>query len=130
MSINDADSRHLLRALELAERGRGFVEPNPMVGCVIVKDGAVVGEGFHARFGGPHAEVVALQAAGASAKGATLYTTLEPCCHQGKTGPCTKAIVSAGVHRVVSSMQDPYAEVSGKGLAELKEVGIEVDVGL
>jgi diaminohydroxyphosphoribosylaminopyrimidine deaminase/5-amino-6-(5-phosphoribosylamino)uracil reductase len=130
MSFTDADSRHMLRALELAERGQGFVEPNPMVGCVIVKDGAVVGEGFHARFGGPHAEVAALEAAGSNAKGSTLYVTLEPCCHQGKTPPCTKAVIAAGIRRVVAAMQDPFAEVSGKGLAELKEAGIEVEVGL
>ena len=130
MSFTDADSRLMLRALELAERGRGFVEPNPMVGCVIVKDGAVVGEGFHARFGSPHAEVTALDAAGAGAKGATLYVTLEPCCHQGKTPPCTKAIIPAGIRRVVAAMQDPFAEVSGQGFAELKDAGIEVEVGL
>lgn len=120
----------MLRALELAERGRGFVEPNPMVGCVIVKNGEGVGEGFHARFGGPHAEVVALEAAGVNAKGSTLYVTLEPCCHQGKTPPCTKAVIAAGIRRVVAAMQDPFAEVSGQGLTELREGGIEVDVGL
>ncbi len=130
MSFTDADSRHMLRALELAERGRGFVEPNPMVGCVIVKDGAIVGEGFHACFGGPHSEVAALEAAGANAKGAILYVTLEPCCHQGKTPPCTKTVIAAGIRRVVAAMQDPFAEVSGKGLAELREAGLEVEVGL
>lgn len=130
MSFTDVDSRHMLRALELAERGRGFVEPNPMVGCVIVRDGTVVGEGFHARFGGPHAEVAALEAAGANARGSTLYVTLEPCCHQGKTPPCTKAVISAGIRRVIAAMQDPFAEVSGKGLTELKEAGIDVEVGL
>ena len=130
MAFTDTDSRHMLRALELAERGRGFVEPNPMVGCVIVKDGAVVGEGFHARFGGPHAEVAALEAAGANAQGATLYCTLEPCCHQGKRGPCTKAILPAGIRRVVAAMQDPFPEVSGQGLNELREAGLEVEVGL
>ncbi|MCE9528687.1 MAG: bifunctional diaminohydroxyphosphoribosylaminopyrimidine deaminase/5-amino-6-(5-phosphoribosylamino)uracil reductase RibD [Planctomycetales bacterium] len=130
MAFIDADSRHMLRALELAERGRGFVEPNPMVGCVIVKDGAVIGEGFHARFGGPHAEVAAIEAAGANAKGSSLYVTLEPCCHQGKTPPCTKAVIAAGVRRIVAAMQDPFAEVSGKGLAELREAGLEVEVGL
>ena len=130
MSFTEADSRHMQRALELAERGRGFVEPNPMVGCVIVKDEAVVGEGLHSRFGGPHAEVEALEAAGANAKGGTLYVTLEPCCHQGKTPPCTKAIISAGIPRIVAAMQDPFAEVRGKGLAELKQAGLEVEVGL
>ena len=130
MPITDTDSHHMLRALELAERGRGFVEPHPMVGCVIVKEGTVVGEGFHARFGGPHAEVAAIEAAGANAKGSTLYVTLEPCCHQGKTPPCTKAVIAAGIRRVVAAMQDPFAKVSGKGLAELREAGIEVDCGL
>lgn len=130
MSFTDTDSRHMLRALELAERGRGFVEPNPMVGCVIVKDGQVVGEGFHAQFGGPHAEVAALEAAGSRSKGSTLYVTLEPCCHQGKTPPCTKAVIAAGITRVVAAMQDPFAAVSGKGLAELREAGIEVELGL
>jgi diaminohydroxyphosphoribosylaminopyrimidine deaminase/5-amino-6-(5-phosphoribosylamino)uracil reductase len=130
MSFTDVDSRHMLRALELAERGRGFVEPNPMVGCVIVRDGTVVGEGFHARFGGPHAEVAALEAAGANVRGSTLYVTLEPCCHQGKTPPCTKAVIAAGIRRVIVAMQDPFAEVSGKGLAELKDAGIDVEVGL
>ncbi len=130
MSFTDTDSRHMLRALELAERGRGFVEPNPMVGCVIVKDGQVVGEGFHARFGGPHAEVAALDAASSPTKGSTLYVTLEPCCHQGKTPPCTKAVIAAGITRVVAAMQDPFAEVSGQGLAELREAEIEVEVGL
>ncbi|MGI8978191.1 MAG: bifunctional diaminohydroxyphosphoribosylaminopyrimidine deaminase/5-amino-6-(5-phosphoribosylamino)uracil reductase RibD [Pirellulaceae bacterium] len=130
MSFTDADSRHMLRALELAERGRGFVEPNPMVGCVIVKDGVVVGEGWHAGFGGPHAEVVALEAAAGNTQGATLYSTLEPCCHHGKRPPCTQAIIPAGIRRVVSAMQDPYPEVGGKGHNALKDAGIEVEVGL
>ena len=130
MSFTDTDSRHMLRALELAERGRGSVEPNPLVGCVVAKDDAVVGEGWHARFGGPHAEVTALEAAGANAKGATLYVTLEPCCHQGKTPPCTQAIIPAGIRRVVAAMKDPFAEVSGKGIAELQEAGIQALVGL
>ena len=128
--MSDADSHHMLRSLELAERGKGYVEPNPMVGCVIVKDGAVAGEGWHDRFGGPHAEIAALAAAGANAKGGTLYVTLEPCCHQGKTPPCTQAVISAGIRRVVSAMQDPYPEVGGKGHAELKDAGIEIEVGL
>jgi diaminohydroxyphosphoribosylaminopyrimidine deaminase/5-amino-6-(5-phosphoribosylamino)uracil reductase len=130
MPFTDADSRHMLRALELAERGRGSVEPNPLVGCVIVKDDAVGGEGWHARFGGPHAEIAALEGAGANARGATLYVTLEPCCHQGKTPPCTRAIIPAGIRRVVAAMKDPFAEVSGKGIAELQEAGIPVEVGL
>lgn len=130
MSFSESDSRHMLRALELAERGRGFVEPNPMVGCVLVKDGAVVGEGFHDKFGGPHAEALALEAAGERSKDSTLYVTLEPCCHYGKTPPCTAAVIAAGIRRVVAAMQDPYPEVSGQGFAKLREVGIEVEFGL
>src|SRR3954447_16773827 len=98
---HDADELWMRRALELAEQGRGHVEPNPLVGAVVVRDGHVVGEGWHAKFGGPHAELVALRAAGAAARGATLYVSLEPCCHFGKTPPCTDAIVSAGIARVV-----------------------------
>ena len=97
-------------ALELAERGRGSVEPNPMVGAVIVRDGKVIGKGYHRRFGGPHAEVEAIEAArsaGEPTGGATLYVTLEPCCHQGKTPPCTEAILAAGLARVVAAMEDP-----------------------
>jgi diaminohydroxyphosphoribosylaminopyrimidine deaminase / 5-amino-6-(5-phosphoribosylamino)uracil reductase len=120
----------MAHALALAMHGLGFVEPNPMVGCVIVNDGAVVGQGFHERFGGPHAEVNALEEAGENAKGATVYVTLEPCCHQGKTAPCTQALVRAGVKRVVIATQDPYAEVSGRGIAELEAAGIQCDVGI
>jgi diaminohydroxyphosphoribosylaminopyrimidine deaminase/5-amino-6-(5-phosphoribosylamino)uracil reductase len=97
MAFSPDDSRHMQRALALALRGQGSVEPNPMVGAVVVKDGQAVGEGFHARFGGPHAEVEALRAAGEKARGATLYVTLEPCCHHGKTPPCTEAIIAAGI---------------------------------
>ena len=96
------------RALAEAGRGRGAVEPNPMVGSVVVRDGRAVGVGHHARFGGPHAEVVALGAAGEAARGATLYVTLEPCCHFGKTPPCTEAILAAGLRRVVAAMSDPF----------------------
>src|SRR5207248_3070002 len=95
------------RALTLAERGRGGVEPNPLVGAVVVREGQVVGEGWHQRYGGPHAEVYALDGAGEQARGATLYVTLEPCCHQGKTPPCTEAVLRAGVGRVVAAMRDP-----------------------
>jgi pyrimidine deaminase RibD-like protein len=90
------DLQAMRRALELAERGAGYVEPNPMVGAVVARDGTIIGAGWHERFGGPHAEVAALAAAGAAARGATLYVTLEPCCHQGKTPPCTTAIIAAG----------------------------------
>ena len=95
------------RALELAAQGQGFVEPNPMVGCVIARGAEIVGEGWHRRFGQAHAEVDALRIAGSRARGATLYVTLEPCCHQGKTPPCTRAVLAAGVARVVAAMADP-----------------------
>lgn len=124
------DRWHMARALELALRGQGTVEPNPMVGCVIVDAGEVIGEGFHQRFGGPHAEVVALAAAGRRAAGATLYVTLEPCCHFGKTPPCTDAILGAGIRRVVAAMADPFPAVSGGGLAALEAAGIEVECGI
>ena len=125
-----ADQRCMARALELAVRGQGFVEPNPMVGCVVTQQDRIVGEGWHARFGDLHAEPVALQAAGAAARDATLYVTLEPCCHQGKTGPCTRAILQAGIARVVVAQQDPFAAVAGGGIAELRRAGVAVEVGL
>lgn len=124
------DERFLRQALALAMRGEGAVEPNPMVGCVIVKDGEVVGQGFHERFGGPHAEVNALAEAGERAAGATAYVTLEPCCHFGKTPPCTQALVKAGVKRAVVAKEDPFAEVSGRGIDELQAAGIECEVGV
>src|SRR5436309_2908852 len=127
-SMTDFDGMH--RALELAERGRGFVEPNPLVGAVLVRDGQVVGEGWHQRYGQAHAEVNALSAAGEAARGATLYVTLEPCCHHGKTPPCTDAVLKAGVARVVVAMADPFPKVSGGGLAILRAAGVEVHVGL
>jgi diaminohydroxyphosphoribosylaminopyrimidine deaminase / 5-amino-6-(5-phosphoribosylamino)uracil reductase len=120
----------MARALALAACGQGAVEPNPMVGCVIVRDGEIIGEGFHERFGGPHAEIVALDSAGAKADGATLYVTLEPCAHQGKTPPCTEAIVRARIGRVVAAMQDPFPEVSGRGITALQAAAISCDVGL
>jgi diaminohydroxyphosphoribosylaminopyrimidine deaminase/5-amino-6-(5-phosphoribosylamino)uracil reductase len=123
------DERWMGRALELAERGRGFVEPNPLVGAVVVRAGLSVGEGWHQRFGGPHAEVNALAAAGDAARGATLYCTLEPCCHHGKTPPCTDAILRAGVQRVVAAMLDPFPQVAGQGVASLRAAGVEVHVG-
>lgn len=120
------------RALELAARGRGWVEPNPMVGCVIVRDGTIIGEGFHGRFGGPHAEVEALRclADPELARGATVYVTLEPCCHTGKTPPCSDALIAAGVARVVVALQDPFPRVSGGGMAQLRAAGISVEVGV
>jgi len=118
------------RALELATRGEGFVEPNPMVGCVIVRDGAVVGEGWHQKFGGPHAEIEALRVAGQAARGATAFVTLEPCCHHGKTPPCTEALIAAGIRRVICAQRDPYSEVSGAGIAALETAGVAVQVGM
>jgi diaminohydroxyphosphoribosylaminopyrimidine deaminase/5-amino-6-(5-phosphoribosylamino)uracil reductase len=127
---HDDDRRYMARALELARHGEGRVEPNPMVGCVIVRDGRVVGEGWHQRFGGPHAEIEALRAAGDAARGATVYVTLEPCAHMGKTPPCTAALVAAGVARVVAGCRDPHPRVDGRGLAELERSGVDVTVGV
>lgn len=125
------DDAHMATALALAERGRGRTSPNPLVGAVIVDDaGVVVGTGFHKRAGEPHAEVYALRAAGLRARGATLYCTLEPCSHTGRTGPCAVAVAEAGVRRVVAAMQDPYPQVAGRGFAYLREHGVEVEVGV
>ena len=124
------DHQHMARALELARLGLGRVEPNPMVGAVVADGQRVVATGHHAAFGGPHAEAAALAAAGDAARDATLYVTLEPCCHHGKTPPCTEAILAAGIRRVVAAMEDPFAEVHGRGLARLREAGLTVDVGL
>ncbi|MFN0051103.1 MAG: bifunctional diaminohydroxyphosphoribosylaminopyrimidine deaminase/5-amino-6-(5-phosphoribosylamino)uracil reductase RibD [Planctomycetales bacterium] len=119
------------RAIELARRGEGRVEPNPMVGAVIVSDqGELLGEGWHQRFGAAHAEVAALEQAGERARGGTLYVTLEPCCHFGKTPPCVEAILRAGIRRVVVALQDPFPQVAGQGLARLREAGLDVDVGM
>jgi len=118
------------RALRLAARGMGRVEPNPMVGCVIVRAGRIIGEGFHRRFGRAHAEVDALKRCGTSPKGATAYVTLEPCSHFGKTPPCCNALIEAGVKRVVVAMIDPFEQVSGRGIRKLRRAGIGVAVGL
>ena len=118
----------LERALELAERGRGTTRPNPIVGAVLVRNGQVVGEGWHERKGGPHAEVVALRAAGERARGATLYVTLEPCSHHGSTPPCTDAVLAAGVMRIVAGQVDPNPEVAGAGIERLRAAGLEVEV--
>ncbi len=118
------------RALDLAASGQGFVEPNPMVGCVIARGAEIIGEGWHRRFGGDHAEVEALRLAGSRAAGATLYVTLEPCCHTGKTPPCTEAILAAGIRRVVAAMADPFPQVAGGGAAALQAAGVAVELGL
>ena len=118
----------LERALELAERGRGTTHPNPVVGAVVVRDGQVVGEGWHERAGGPHAEIVALEAAGGGARGATLYVTLEPCAHHGRTPPCADAVVAAGIARVVAAAGDPNPKTDGAGLASLSAAGVEVEL--
>jgi len=122
-------SEYMLRALELAGQGEGAVSPNPMVGCVIVKGGQLVGEGYHQVYGGPHAEINALEAAGKNAEDATVYVTLEPCCHLGQTGPCTAALISAKVARVVIAMRDPNPLVDGKGIRLLRQAGIHVEEG-
>jgi diaminohydroxyphosphoribosylaminopyrimidine deaminase/5-amino-6-(5-phosphoribosylamino)uracil reductase len=124
------DAAWMAHALDLAERGRGAVEPNPLVGAVVVRDGLVVGEGWHERYGEAHAEVHALVAAGEAARGATLYVTLEPCCHQGKTPPCTDALLRAGIGRVVAAMADPFPRVSGQGAAILRAAGVVVTLGV
>jgi len=125
-----ADEKYMARAFELARLGRFTTTPNPNVGCVIVRDGEIVGEGYHIKAGGPHAEVHALRMAGEKAKGATAYVTLEPCSHHGRTPPCADALIAAGVARVVASMQDPNPEVAGRGLYRLQQTGIEVSHGL
>jgi diaminohydroxyphosphoribosylaminopyrimidine deaminase / 5-amino-6-(5-phosphoribosylamino)uracil reductase len=124
------DHRYMARALELAGRGLYTTAPNPRVGCVIVQDGTVAGEGWHERAGSAHAEVNALAAAGSRARGATAYVSLEPCVHQGRTGPCTETLIRAGVARVVAAMQDPNPQVSGKGSERLQQAGIAVETGL
>lgn len=124
------DQYYMERALRLAVKGKGLVSPNPMVGAVLVKNGQIVGEGFHKAAGGPHAEVFCIQEAGQLAKNATLYVNLEPCSHYGRTPPCTEAIIRAGVSRVVVAMDDPNPLVSGKGIKLLRDKGIEVVTGV
>jgi diaminohydroxyphosphoribosylaminopyrimidine deaminase/5-amino-6-(5-phosphoribosylamino)uracil reductase len=124
------DHARMARALELAARGLYSTPPNPSVGCVIVRDGQVLGEGFHQRAGEAHAEVIALQAAGVSARGSTAYVSLEPCAHRGRTPPCVEALIAAGVSRVVAATGDPNPSVNGGGLARLAAAGIEVQCGL
>lgn len=130
MSADAADFAWMARALQLARRGLYSAHPNPRVGCVIVAGESVAGEGWHERTGGPHAEVLALRAAGESARGATAYVTLEPCCHHGRTPPCTEALIAAGVRRVVYAAGDPDPRVSGGGARQLMAAGIEVSGGV
>jgi diaminohydroxyphosphoribosylaminopyrimidine deaminase/5-amino-6-(5-phosphoribosylamino)uracil reductase len=124
----DTDRRLLARAVDLAQRGRGRVSPNPLVGAVLARDGEVLGEGFHHDLGGPHAEVEAIHDAGGALDGATLYVSLEPCCHHGRTPPCTDAIRAAGIRRVVVASDDPSAHAAGRGLGILRDDGVEVVV--
>ncbi|MDH3637268.1 MAG: bifunctional diaminohydroxyphosphoribosylaminopyrimidine deaminase/5-amino-6-(5-phosphoribosylamino)uracil reductase RibD [Gammaproteobacteria bacterium] len=127
---SNEDHTYMARTLQLARRGVYTTDPNPRVGCIVVKDGQVLGEAWHARCGEPHAEVLALRQAGAAARGATLYVNLEPCCHQGRTPPCTDPIIDAGIARVVTAVEDPNPSVSRGGIDTLRSVGIDVDVGL
>ena len=128
--MSSADYRHMARALSLAQRGLYSTDPNPRVGCVLVREGEIVGEGWHERAGEAHAEIHALRQAGERARGATAYVTLEPCCHHGRTPPCSTALLDAGVARVVAAMADPNPRVAGQGLAQLREAGVVVACGL
>ncbi|MCG8707141.1 bifunctional diaminohydroxyphosphoribosylaminopyrimidine deaminase/5-amino-6-(5-phosphoribosylamino)uracil reductase RibD [Brenneria sp. 4F2] len=128
--VHPQDERYMARAFELARRGRFTTAPNPNVGCVIVKNGIIVGEGYHFRAGEPHAEVHALRMAGERARGATAYVTLEPCSHHGRTPPCADALIAAGVSRVVAAMQDPNPQVAGRGLRRLHQAGVMVSHGV
>lgn len=130
MSFDARDHAFMARALRLAERGAWTTRPNPMVGCVIARDGEVLGEGWHVQAGGPHAEVHALQAAGHAVRGATAYVSLEPCAHHGRTPPCTDALVAAGIARVVVATGDPFVHVDGAGIATLRAAGLKVETGL
>jgi diaminohydroxyphosphoribosylaminopyrimidine deaminase/5-amino-6-(5-phosphoribosylamino)uracil reductase len=126
--LTDQDLQYLERAIELAQQGRGHTSPNPLVGAVIARDGEVLGEGYHAAYGAPHAEVSAIADCTKDPIGATMYVTLEPCCHQGQTPPCTDAIVKAGIKRVVVASDDPTEKASGRGLGILRDEGIDVEV--
>src|SRR5918999_4824007 len=124
----ERDARHMLRAIALAAEARGHTSPNPLVGAVIVKNGRTIGEGFHAAAGEPHAERMALAACTEDPAGATLYVSLEPCCHTGRTPPCTEAIVAAGIARVVVASDDPTEKAAGRGLGMLRDEGVEVAI--
>ena len=127
---DERDVQFMSRTLELAQKGQGLVEPNPMVGCVIVKDNQVIAEGFHRKYGGDHAEVDAIKNASQSVSGSTLYVNLEPCSHHGKTGPCATAIIDSKVAKVVIAMQDPFEKVAGRGIEMLRQAGVEVEIGV
>jgi len=129
--LEDSDYQWMQRAIALARKGQGWVEPNPMVGCVIVRDGVCIAEGYHRQFGQAHAEVDALRSLSdiSMARGAVAYVTLEPCCHTGKTPPCTEAMINAGIARVVVAMRDPFPKVDGGGIQRLQQAGIRVDIG-
>ncbi len=127
------DTNHMQAALKLAQRGIGSVEPNPAVGCIIIKGNQIAGKGWHKKLGGPHAEINALEDCkmlGINPEAATMYVTLEPCCHHGRTGPCTDAIIAAGLARVVVAMPDPSEHAGGRGIEQLRNAGIDVHVGL
>ncbi|HLO26617.1 MAG TPA: bifunctional diaminohydroxyphosphoribosylaminopyrimidine deaminase/5-amino-6-(5-phosphoribosylamino)uracil reductase RibD, partial [Geobacteraceae bacterium] len=128
--MHDTHEKYMKRAIALARRGVGKTSPNPAVGCVIVKDETIVGEGWHRKAGGPHAEALALRQAGAAVRGADVYVTLEPCAHYGKTPPCADALIAAGVKRVFAAMVDPNPKVKGRGVTALRAAGIEVTAGL
>jgi len=132
-NMPDQDTKYMQMALKMARRGLDSVEPNPAVGCLITKANQIIGRGWHKKFGGPHAEIVALEdckSLGVNPRGATMYVTLEPCCHQGKTGPCTDAIIQAGLAKVHVATLDPSEHSNGKGIAQLRAAGIEVTTGL
>ena len=130
MAQHNNDYQYMARALKLAEKGLYSAHPNPRVGCVIVKDDTIVAEAWHEKAGLPHAEVLALRQAGHAARGADVYVNLEPCCHQGRTPPCTGFLIDAGVKRVVAAIEDPNPQVAGGGIENLRNVGIDVDVGI
>ncbi len=131
--MTDQEKKYMRMALKLAQRGIGSVEPNPAVGAVLVKANQVVGKGWHGKFGGPHAEINALEdckTLGVDPRGATMYVSLEPCCHQAKTGPCAEAIIAAGVSKVIVAAIDPSEHAGGKGVEQLRNAGIEVETGV
>ncbi|MFW6022292.1 MAG: bifunctional diaminohydroxyphosphoribosylaminopyrimidine deaminase/5-amino-6-(5-phosphoribosylamino)uracil reductase RibD [Halanaerobiaceae bacterium] len=130
MSEKNSHRYYMKRTLELARKGEGFTSPNPMVGAIVVKDGKIIGQGYHQYYGGPHAEVYALEEAGIKARGATIYVSLEPCSHYGKTPPCSLKVIESGVKKAVIAMMDPNPLVAGRGIKQLEEAGIETEIGI